>query len=160
MNCLRILLGLMLALFAAVTFAQMVDINTATADQLEKGLKGIGPAKAAAIVKYRNENGPFAAVDDLVKVPGVGDKTLAGIKNSVTVGGGTQAAPVLSSKRAAPSTSTMSTKIPTIPATPAKPAAPGTMTMPATPAKPAAPMAPGALTVPPKPKASVELPKQ
>lgn len=133
MKGLHLLLGVIFALFSAVAFAQMVDINTATAEQLEKGLKGIGPAKAAAIVKYRQEHGAFKSVDDLGKVPGVGDKTLAGVKASATVGTG---APAL------PATSTLPKATPTVPATPA---------IPATPARPATPAMPAAVTAPVKP---------
>ena len=50
MRIINIILAFALLLFSAVTFAQAVDINTATAEQLEKSLKGIGPAKAADIV--------------------------------------------------------------------------------------------------------------
>ena len=116
--------------FSAATFAQAIDINTATAEQLEKGLKGIGPTKAAEIVKYREANGPFKSVDDLAKVPGIKGKTLDGIKPLVTVGG---AAPTTAP--AMPATPTMPAK-PTMPATPAMPTKP---TMPATPAMPTAP---------------------
>ncbi|MCC9003189.1 MAG: helix-hairpin-helix domain-containing protein, partial [Candidatus Competibacter sp.] len=98
----HLLLGLILILFSAVTFAQMVDINTATADQLEKGLKGIGPSKAAAIVKYRQEHGRFNSVEELTNVPGIGDKTLAGIKDSVTVGSGTPSIPATPGKSTLP----------------------------------------------------------
>lgn len=48
----------------------IIDVNTADADALT-ALPGIGPAKAAAIVAYRNENGPFADLSDLEKVSGI-----------------------------------------------------------------------------------------
>ncbi|AAQ61493.1 DNA uptake protein ComE or related DNA-binding protein [Chromobacterium violaceum] len=63
-----------------------VNLNTATPQQLE-ALKGIGPAKAKAIVDYRTKNGPFKTVDDLKKVSGIGDKTLESLRKEVTVGG-------------------------------------------------------------------------
>ncbi|MEZ5574674.1 MAG: helix-hairpin-helix domain-containing protein [Candidatus Competibacteraceae bacterium] len=78
--------GLLLAFCSAVAFAQAIDINTATAAQLE-GLKGIGPKKAAEIVKYREANGPFKSVEDLSKVSGVGAKTLTANKDMLMVGG-------------------------------------------------------------------------
>ncbi len=53
-----------------------LDINTATAAQFET-LSGIGPAKAQAIVDYRTEHGNFKSVNDLLKVSGIGEKTLA-----------------------------------------------------------------------------------
>ncbi|OQS29466.1 ComEA family DNA-binding protein [Chromobacterium violaceum] len=62
-----------------------VNLNTATPQQLE-ALKGIGPAKAKAIVDYRTKNGPFKTVDDLKKVSGIGDKTLESLRKEVTVG--------------------------------------------------------------------------
>lgn len=52
-----------------------ININTANADQLAQ-LSGVGPAKADAIVQYRNENGPFESVDDLVQVRGIGEATV------------------------------------------------------------------------------------
>ncbi|GHA11285.1 ComEA family DNA-binding protein [Oceanisphaera arctica] len=52
-----------------------IDINNATQDQLAM-LTGIGPAKAAAIVEYREANGPFKAVDDLTMVSGIGPATV------------------------------------------------------------------------------------
>jgi len=57
-------------------FAASVDINTADANTLEAELSGIGAAKAAAIVAYRESNGPFKRLEDLVRVKGVGEKIL------------------------------------------------------------------------------------
>jgi competence protein ComEA len=54
---------------------QKLNINTATVEQLE-ALDSIGPAKAEAIIKYREEHGPFASLDALTEVPGIGEKTL------------------------------------------------------------------------------------
>ena len=62
-----------------------VNINTASAQQLTT-LPGIGPKKAEAIVVYRKANGAFAAVDDLVKVKGIGPKTLDKLRPLITVG--------------------------------------------------------------------------
>ena len=53
----------------------LVNINTANALELEL-LQNIGPAKAARIIEYREQNGPFTSVDDLVQVSGIGPKTL------------------------------------------------------------------------------------
>jgi len=54
----------------AATAQKMLDINTATVAELD-GLPGIGPAKAQAIVRYREEHGPFIDVEALAGVPGL-----------------------------------------------------------------------------------------
>ncbi|MFD0586701.1 ComEA family DNA-binding protein [Paenibacillus sp. GCM10027627] len=59
-----------------------LDINRASAAELD-ALKGIGPAKAAAIVDDRERNGYFGSVDELLRVKGIGEKLLEGIKESV-----------------------------------------------------------------------------
>ena len=61
-----------------------VDINTATAAALD-ALPGIGPATAAAIVADRESHGPFATVDDLSRVRGIGPAKLAQLRTLVTV---------------------------------------------------------------------------
>ncbi|HRP94971.1 MAG TPA: helix-hairpin-helix domain-containing protein [Rhodocyclaceae bacterium] len=78
-------LVLALALLApfAATAADAVDINTADAATLEQ-VKGIGPAKANAIIEFREANGPFASVDELVRVPGIGEKTLQQLRDQLT----------------------------------------------------------------------------
>ncbi|MEW5972641.1 MAG: helix-hairpin-helix domain-containing protein [Pseudomonadota bacterium] len=68
----------------AVMAGEPVDINSATAAQLEH-INGIGPAKAQAIVDYRTKNGPFQKVEDLEKVDGIGAKMVEKIKPEVTV---------------------------------------------------------------------------
>ncbi len=72
-----------LLFFATAAFAK-VNINTATAQELT-ALPGIGPAKAEAIIKHREANGPFKTVDELNDVKGIGNKILENIKNEVTV---------------------------------------------------------------------------
>jgi competence protein ComEA len=62
----------------------LVDVNTASAEALE-ALPGIGPATAAAILAYREEHGPFAAVDDLLDVHGIGEAKLEALRDLVTV---------------------------------------------------------------------------
>jgi competence protein ComEA len=62
----------------------LVNINTADEATLET-LNGVGPVTAAAIIEYRTENGPFAAVDELDAVSGIGPATLAELRDQVTV---------------------------------------------------------------------------
>jgi competence protein ComEA len=64
------------ALLAGQTIAAPVDINCADAAALASDLKGVGDAKAAAIVAHRTEHGPFKSADDLVNVPGIGPRTV------------------------------------------------------------------------------------
>lgn len=61
-----------------------VNINTAGRDDFES-LPGIGPKKAAAVLEYRDQNGPFASPDDLLNVNGIGPVTLDRIKNLITI---------------------------------------------------------------------------
>lgn len=61
-----------------------ININTATLELLMQ-LNGIGETKANAIITYREENGPFEKVEDILNVSGIGDKTFALIKNKIKV---------------------------------------------------------------------------
>jgi len=56
--------------------AEPVDINVATAAEIATSLNGVGPAKAQAIVDYREANGPFVSVDQLTDVKGIGAATI------------------------------------------------------------------------------------
>ena len=53
-----------------------VDLNQADAPTLQRELAGVGEAKAKAIVTYRESNGPFASVDELLEVKGIGKAIL------------------------------------------------------------------------------------
>ena len=64
--------------------ASLVNLNTADQSALEE-LPGVGPVTAQSILRYRDENGPFAAVDELLEVSGIGDKTLAELAPFVTL---------------------------------------------------------------------------
>ena len=61
-----------------------VNLNTATADELE-ALPGIGKAKAAAIVEYREQNGGFKNKEELKQVKGIGDKIYEQVEKEVEV---------------------------------------------------------------------------
>lgn len=61
-----------------------VDVNTATADELQT-LPGVGPATAAAIIAKRQADGPFRSVDSLIEVRGIGQVKLEGMRDLVTV---------------------------------------------------------------------------
>ena len=63
-----------------------LNINTATVAQLDE-LPGIGPTLANAIVSYREENGPFQKIGDLMLVKGIGKGRLEKIADLITVGG-------------------------------------------------------------------------
>ncbi|WP_413308648.1 helix-hairpin-helix domain-containing protein [Bacillus sp. 1P10SD] len=61
-----------------------ININKADENELQN-LPGIGPAKAVAILEYRNTNGPFKVVDDLKNISGIGDKTFEKLKDLIVV---------------------------------------------------------------------------
>lgn len=62
----------------------LINVNTAGETELET-LPGVGPVTAAAIIDYRTQNGPFATVDDLIDVSGIGPSTLEQIRPFATV---------------------------------------------------------------------------
>jgi competence protein ComEA len=61
-----------------------LDLNLASAADLER-LPGIGPSLASAIVQYRDQNGPFQSVDELLEVPGIGPTRLAQLREMLQV---------------------------------------------------------------------------
>ena len=65
-------------------FTGTININRATKPEFDS-LAGIGPVIAARIITYRNQNGPFMAIEDLLKVSGVGPKTLEKIRSRLTL---------------------------------------------------------------------------
>lgn len=77
--------GIALALTSNLALAGAVNINSADAKTLAKELTGVGPAKAQAIVKYRQEKGPFKAPEDLKKVDGVGNAVYESNKANIKV---------------------------------------------------------------------------
>ena len=76
------LLVLLSIAFAAQAWAAGIDLNTADASALET-LPGIGASKAAAIIQYRTDHGPFKTVDELDNVSGIGPSTLASVQPPV-----------------------------------------------------------------------------
>jgi len=61
---------------ASSPVSDKVDLNTADATTLQNELSGVGEAKAKSIVAYREANGPFASVDELLEVKGIGKAIL------------------------------------------------------------------------------------
>ncbi len=61
-----------------------ININTASEEELMQ-LKGIGQKKAEVIVEFRENNGPFQLLEDLLKVPGIGPKTFEANKDHITL---------------------------------------------------------------------------
>lgn len=63
---------------------ERIPVNTADVYELDR-LPGIGPAKAQAIVTYREEHGPFQSTDQLLEVSGIGQATLEGLLDYITL---------------------------------------------------------------------------
>jgi len=86
MKILRRLLVVCLLLVPLVAISDpVVNINTADSERLVDDLVGIGPQKALAIVRYRQQNGPFKQVEDLALVSGIGAKTVEENRSRMTV---------------------------------------------------------------------------
>jgi competence protein ComEA len=68
------MLSIALLLAAGPASADPVNINSADAATIARELKGVGPAKAEAIVQYRQQHGAFRSVDELALVKGIGPK--------------------------------------------------------------------------------------
>ncbi|MGC3980250.1 MAG: helix-hairpin-helix domain-containing protein [Steroidobacteraceae bacterium] len=86
------LLAAMLAFGLAMPVMAAVDINKADAATLAKELKGVGAAKAKAIVEYRNKNGAFKSINELLKVTGIGEKLLDQNRSNLTISSGNDTA--------------------------------------------------------------------
>ena len=67
-----------------VVTTHVVDLNEATQSEFET-LPGIGPAISERIVAYREENGPFLTVEDILNVSGIGEKKLDAIRDYIIV---------------------------------------------------------------------------
>jgi competence protein ComEA len=69
-----------------------VDINTAAAEEIAEAMVGIGLSKAEAIIAYRQANGPFTHIDELVNVKGIGLRTVDRNRENVQLEGGSKLA--------------------------------------------------------------------
>ena len=87
--CVAAIAGLLsCTLYAAEPTAptvEKVDINTADAATLDRGLESVGEKKAAAIVKYRTEHGPFKKIEDLDQVAGIGAGIIAKNRDRIII---------------------------------------------------------------------------
>jgi competence protein ComEA len=61
-----------------------INLNEATKEEFES-LPGIGPAKAATFIQYREENGPYKKIEDIKNISGIGDKTYEKLKEYIFV---------------------------------------------------------------------------
>jgi competence protein ComEA len=99
-------------LLAPLVHADPVNVNTADASALAKALNGVGPAKAKAIVAYRDKNGPFKSVDQLAMVEGISQKLIDKNRADIRLGADKPAAaaplPVPAAKPAKPVSSATS----------------------------------------------------
>jgi competence protein ComEA len=80
----KLFLAMILLLAFTGTAYAAVNINTASQTELES-LQGIGPAKAKAIIEYREKNGSFVSIDDLEKVDGIGPGIIKQLRDVATV---------------------------------------------------------------------------
>lgn len=64
--------------------SELINLNTADSQELQQ-LPGIGPAKAQAILTYREENGSFSNIDDLLQISGFGEKTVEKLRELVQI---------------------------------------------------------------------------
>ena len=73
----KLIAALLTSCFVLTAWAsQPVNVNTANAEEIAESLKGIGLSKAQRIVQYREANGAFGHVDELVNVKGIGVRTV------------------------------------------------------------------------------------
>lgn len=76
---------LALSIHTAAFAAERLNINTASATQLADQMNGVGEVKAEAIIAYRDANGKFESVDQLVNVKGIGLATIEKNREAITV---------------------------------------------------------------------------
>ncbi len=80
----KLLVSLSLLLGSMVVMAEPLDINTATVEQIDQVMVGVGKSKAEAIIKEREANGMFKSVDDLDRVKGIGAATIQKNRDKLT----------------------------------------------------------------------------
>ncbi|MCA0892197.1 ComEA family DNA-binding protein [Microbulbifer agarilyticus] len=68
---------------AVVKEVKMVSLNTATAEELADALDGVGVTRAELIIQYREENGSFSSVEELLEIKGIGVATLEKNKDRI-----------------------------------------------------------------------------
>lgn len=85
----KLVATLFLSLLMALPAFAAVDLNTASQAELE-AVKGIGPAKAKAILAYREKNGGFKSVEELAKVKGFGVASMKKMQGQFSVGAARQ----------------------------------------------------------------------
>jgi competence protein ComEA len=93
--------ALIASMVPMVAWGGPVNINSADASTLARELDGIGPAKAQAIVEYRQKNGPFRSPEDLLKVQGIGDRVLEQNRGNIRIASPAQPAPQQKQQKAA-----------------------------------------------------------
>ena len=69
----------------SISQSAMVNVNTASAELMAESLNGIGMTRAEAIVAYREANGAFTSVEQLLEVKGVGEKVLEKNRHLITL---------------------------------------------------------------------------
>lgn len=77
--------GVSVSLSTGISASGKVNINRASAAELDQHLSGIGPTLAQRIIDYREANGPFRKIEDLCNVSGIGEKRFADIKDQIDV---------------------------------------------------------------------------
>ena len=74
-------------LFSGIALAEKVNLNNAGSEALQY-IPGIGPSKAKQIIATRESNGKFKTIDQLIEVPGIGEKLLEAIRKHGVLEGG------------------------------------------------------------------------
>lgn len=89
----KLITSLLLTLLVSLPLfaADPVNINAANAEEIAAALNGVGISKAEKIVEYRELNGPFVHVDELVNVKGIGLRTVDKNRDAILLGDDGQA---------------------------------------------------------------------